>query len=172
MTASYASGRQPTAAAYSMTFDRFYRIPRATWLEAARWAQPRRYSHLISSNEEDCAVPPHVFENVSCRHTSAPTARILSFRTWIVSHCEICAAVCRAMITISRFDLIRGLSCRNHSRIRRFTRFRVVAFPTRRLTVTPRRTRFFPASASRGATSTTKLLARVASPCRATYRNS
>jgi hypothetical protein len=76
------------------------------------------------------------------------------------------------MTTTSRFCCISSRSCRNHSRIRRLTRLRTTAFPTRRLTAIPSRVRPSPPCSTRSLTRIIKLPTRIRRPYRRTYANS
>jgi len=108
---------------------------RTRWLETPRRSEPGRDRTLIEPKHPD----RHTFAQARAATWAQTHSRSKASRSRPISLLESFAADSRAITTTSRISDSRRGDCRNHSRIPLFTRFRDTAFPTRRLTVTPRR---------------------------------
>lgn len=146
MATSNAPQRERSAAQDSVTLDRLDREARAARLEATGRTQPRRHHRLIEMDQAHRAGAPGPADSAipaGKRLGHLRSSRASSWLTRSASSSWIdpegtSAARGRAITTRSKGPRpLRAL--RNHSRTWRLTRFLVTAFPTRRLTVRPRR---------------------------------
>ena len=146
-----------------MPLDRLRRISRAAGLESTRGPEGRGQGDLIAANRDaDRSLEParigiphdastaRFSRPESCRSSSSNASRVAGWR---------------AITTTSHDRPQSARARRNHSRIRRFTRFRATAFPTRRLAVMPSREG---RSAPRMDVTMTKALDTARRPCCAT----
>lgn len=172
MTAEKTPAREPETTKYSVGLDSGDSIAGAGRLEAAARPEEWRECPLIDTDRHGEREAPQARSAHAC-HAPACSAAWRSCTP--SSHESSLAASERPITTRSRSLRRPARSRRNHSRIRRFRRLRTTAFPTRRLTVTPRRGEH-PAvpgwSAAAGAATTTKPRTAPRRPCRRTCWNS
>lgn len=161
------SERRPPEGAVS--FDGLDEIRGARGMEPARRPHQRRERELI---QPQCADRESFRDGALHTHPLPRTPGCNRSRS--VALCSCCqvdaasrfAAPWRAITTISRWVGMISRCRRNHSRMRRLTRFRTTAFPTRRLAVIPSLARG--ASSRAAAASTTKAAAGARVPSRDT----
>lgn len=146
-----------------MPLHGFRRVARAAWLESTGGSQERRDRELIAADRpRQQALRPGA---APLDHASR-TARATSFDSASLSSPNSSSvAGWRAITSTSSGERNDPRSLRNHSRIRRFTRFRATELPTFLLAVMPSRG---PLALSRDATRTTNAFDTARRPCCAT----
>src|SRR3990172_6392093 len=167
VAAEHPANREPASPHRPVPRDRLRRKARAARLEATRRFQERRDRETIYLDEEDQELCHQPREEIHCEQPrkSEPSSDSTSCTPSL-------AAPLRAITTTSTGRASTSRRRRKHSRTHLFTRLRVTAFPTRRLTVMPNRGVSPHAWLGRGVASTTKFEDATRTPCSFTRRKS